>query len=146
MFNHVLTEEQVNSLMELNDPDTPVRNLTWDGAGDGQWGATEGGFSRWQEGLTQVDWYPDTDTPARASVSSDTVTVAENRSALSLSVDDGATITVADDRTLPVAGETNFAPGTKLNLGQNAELSVFRGGTLDTVAMAAVSLTGGASL
>ncbi|NQU24453.1 MAG: hypothetical protein HQ567_24490 [Candidatus Nealsonbacteria bacterium] len=129
---HVIFDNVVVSGM----PVTEIYRLTWDGGGDGQWADVDGGSgkSRWLDiGSNPHELFP-MERRTHAVVRTDTVTVAADRGARTLIVEDGGIVAVADAATLNVFESTNFNPGTKLVLGQNARLIAGAdGGTLDSV-------------
>ena len=110
--------------------------LTWDGLGDGNWGT-----AHWlDKDGNGVGWFPDVADPANAEINANTVTVAENRQVVGLTVGGSGGVAVADSKALTVLRTANFAEGTSLGLGAGAGFSAGRG------SIASVALAGNATV
>jgi len=93
----------------------PFTELTWDGAGNGNWGD-----ARWVGGPPA---HPD--ASAKAVIGSDIVTVEANHAALSLTMT-GGQLVIGAGNTLDVAGGLD-APGIPITLGAGSTLKAGSG-------------------
>ncbi len=122
------------------------QTLIWNGLGDGIWGAIDGGTgeSNWlDEAGSPVSIFPDVDTSADAVINANTVTVAADRQAISLTVGGGG-VAIGGGNVLSLNGAATFADGTALTLDDGAVLDV--DGRLTVGAGNAVTLGPDASL
>ncbi len=134
---------------------TPYLKLTWDGQGNGEWGSIDlaSGNSRWVDEASQAtatypDLPPDPGALAHVAIGADSVSVVEDRTAMSLQVtqDPGAATRTGLQvgQTLSIERSASFADGTALTLADGATLAA--DGSIDIGADVALQVGGGATL
>jgi len=90
-------------------PTAYLLDLTWDGAGDGNWGDIDGlGNSRWTGG--DLDDYPTADSDAIINTAN-TVTVAADQAAHGVAISNGGILRIAATRRLDVTTQVAAAGG-----------------------------------